>query len=300
MAVTGESKHFRYRQRELLYAGPGKTTPWGVVPDAKKVSAIIGLAKHSGVHVPGARTLEAIEREVDYDALPLWRRKALETIRAWLNAGKLEGSPRSGDGDRINEELRLAEFLCRVEDMKHFGDADDFGESRRWKQLSEVEKLDRIVRETGHLGLYLDPVQYEVIDREVDVLRVPEGRRKGIESARQMTILGPDEYIRRREAKYAPPNEAAAQFKERIEEKLWTTCYSDGQSIWADWSDLLPEEKVELLRARWIGSGCRRAISGSWSSGRWMSRKFLCRSKRHCRNPRRIGMPSGCQTLSRA
>lgn len=43
--------------------------------------------------------------------------------------------------------LALAEFLCRFEDRKHFGDAGTFGVPRRWDQFSKEQKLERIVRE---------------------------------------------------------------------------------------------------------------------------------------------------------
>ena len=79
---------------------------------------------------------------------------------------------------------------------------------------------------------------------------MPEGRRRGIESNRERLAIGPEEYERRRQEKYAPPNEAAAAFKERIEEGLWKTCYTDGAAIFADWSDLTAEVKLhELARA---------------------------------------------------
>jgi hypothetical protein len=44
-----------------------------------------------------------------------------------------------------------------------------------------------------------------------------------------------------------PPNAAAAAFKQRVEEGLWTTCFTDNESIWADWSDLTAEGKLQCL-----------------------------------------------------
>ena len=146
--------------------------------------------------------------------------------------------------------MRLAEFEARIEDHKHFGAQDDWGAHRRWEEFSEVQKLDRIVRETGSLHLHFEPREYEIIDREVDLTRVPEGRRRGIESNRERLAIGPEEYERRRQERYVPPNEAAAAFRERIEEGLWKTCFTDGAAIFADWSDLSAEVKLhELARA---------------------------------------------------
>ena len=248
--IVGIDKFDRELERykaEGLYDRP-QNTPWAEVPESKKVSALVGLARHDGP--PGAHALGAIEREVDYGQLPAWRREALEGLRAHLDAGTLDGDQPQDTRDRANYALRLAEFEARVEDYKHDGGQDDWGVYRRWKDFSEVEKLDKIVRETVSLNLHFEPREFEIIDREVDLARVPEGRRQGIESAREMTLIGPEEYQRRKEAKYAPPNEAAATFKGRIEEGLWTTCFTDGESIFADWSDLTPEAKLhELAKA---------------------------------------------------
>ncbi len=166
-----------------------------------------------------------------------------------IDAGELEGHPPRDLGDRANYALRLAEFEARIEDYKHFGGQDDWGVHHRWAEFRETQKLDKIVREAGNLHLYFEPRKYEIIDREVDLSRVPEGRRNGIESSREMTRIGPDEYERRRQERYTPPNEAAAAFKERIEEGLWKTCFTDGATIFADWSDLAAEAKLSALAA---------------------------------------------------
>jgi hypothetical protein len=229
---------------EGLYGHPQRT-PWLVVPESEKVSAIVGLARHEGP--PGAHVLAAIERDEDYEKLPPWRREALEALRARLDAGELHGDQPRDSGDSVNYALRLAEFEARVEDYRHFGGTDDWGAYRRWEDFSEEQKLDRIVRETVSLNLHFEPREYDLIDREVDLARVPEGRRKGIESGREMTRIGPEEYRRREAEKYAPPNGAAAAFKERIEDGLWTTCFTDGELIFADWSDLSAETKLHHL-----------------------------------------------------
>ncbi len=49
---------------------------------------------------------------------------------------------------------------------------------------------------------------------------------------------------------YRPPNEAAAAFRRHIEETLWTTCFTDGKTFWADWTDLTAEAMLyELAKA---------------------------------------------------
>ena len=120
--------------------------------------------------------MAAIEREVDYGKLPPWQRGPGRPAR--LDAGQLEGDQPRDLGDRANYALRLAEFEARIEDHKHFGGQDDWGVHRRWEEFSEVQKLDRIVRETGSLHLHFEPREYEIIDREVDLTRArgsPQG-----------------------------------------------------------------------------------------------------------------------------
>jgi hypothetical protein len=243
-AVAG-IEHFerwleKYKQ-DGLYNRPANT-PWAEVPEAKKVSALVGLARQE--RAPGDYALAAIEREVDHERLPPGRRAALASLRARSDAGELEGLQPRDLGDRANYALRLAEFEQRVEDYKRDGDPWQGEAPVPWAALLEVRKLDLIVQEAGWQHLHFEPQQYEVIDREVDLSRVPEGRRRGIESSREMTILGVEEYQRRRNAPYEPPNEAAAAFKARIEETLWTTCFTDGETIFADWSDLTAEAKL--------------------------------------------------------
>jgi hypothetical protein len=245
--ITGIETFERWLERykaEGLYDLPSNI-PWAEVPETEKVSSLVGLASHDGP--PGEHALAAIEREVDYDRLPPWRRQALEGIRARLDAGELEGHHTRDLWDRANYALRLAELEARVEDYKHFGGQDNWGVHRHWQDFSEVEKLDRIVWESGDLHLHSEPRLYEIIDRDVDLTRVPDGRRRGIESNRETVSIGPEEYQRRKEAKYAPPNEAAAAFKSHIEETLWTTCFTDGATYWADWSDLSAGTKLHEI-----------------------------------------------------
>jgi hypothetical protein len=224
-----------------LYDHP-KDTPWAEVPEAKKMRAIIRLARYEGA--PGEHALAAIEREVDYEKLPPWRREVLKGLRSRLDSSELVGDQANDCEDRANYALRLAEFEAQVEDYKQFGGQDDWGVHHRWADFSEEQKLDKIVREAIDLHLYFEPKEYEIIDREVTLARVPEGRRRGIENNRERLRIGEEEYERRKEAPYVPPDEASAAFKERIENGLWTTCFTDGESVFADWWDLTPESKL--------------------------------------------------------
>jgi hypothetical protein len=230
----------KYKQ-DGLYGRPNNT-PWADVAEVEKVHAIVGMAQRE--KPPGDYALAAIEREVDYASLPEGRREALESLRSRIDAGELEGHQPRDLADRANYALRLAEFEQRIEDYKRDGDPWQ-GEARiSWESLPEVRKLDLIVQESGSQHLHFEPRTHEIIDREVDLSRVPEGRRRGIENTREMTRLGPEEYRRRQEAPYVPPDEASAAFKERIENGLWTTCFTDGERVFADWSDLTAEAKL--------------------------------------------------------
>jgi hypothetical protein len=233
----------RYKE-EGRYARPANT-PWADVPEAEKVHALVGLARRE--RPPGAYSLAAIEREVEYDRLPAGRRAALEGLRSRIDAGELEGHQPRDLGDGANYALRLAEFEQRVEDYKRDGDPWQGDIPVPWAALPEVRKLDLIVQESGAQHLHFEPRQYEVIDREVDLARVPAGRRRGIEANKERLRIGHEEYERRRQAPYEPPNEAAAAFKERIEEGLWKTGFTDGAAIFADWSDLTAQAKLHHL-----------------------------------------------------
>lgn len=226
-----------------LYARP-RNTPWADVPEPDKVSAIVGLAWQEGP--AGAHALATIEREVDYGRLPPWRRAALEGLRARLDRGELAGDQLDDLRDRANYALRLAEFESRVEDCKQLGDRDARGH-RPWQAFSEAQKLDRIWKEAGRLHLDFEPRRFEVIDREVDLSRLPEGRRWAVEANREVALLGPEEYERRRQAPYQPPNEAAAEFKRRIEEGLRETHFPADGTFYDVWFDLGAEEKLHHL-----------------------------------------------------
>jgi hypothetical protein len=81
--------------------------------------------------------------------------------------------------------LRLAEFEARVEDFKQVGVIDDEVTLRRWGDLSEGEKFDRIMDQVTGLYLGSESSAYGVLFREVDMTRVPEETRREFESNRQ-------------------------------------------------------------------------------------------------------------------
>jgi hypothetical protein len=211
---------------------------WAHVPEDEKVRVLVDLAQEAGP--PGMYTLAAIEREVNVAHLPVWRHEALEGLRARADRGELEGEnpDPAYQGDRAEAAIRLAELDARIDDYKYFGVMDDRGGHHTWEALAEEEKFDRIMADLRHLHLDSEAGAYQVIGREVDMTRPLEGGR---------TNPAEEEAERQRQAKYALPNEAAAAFKSRIEEGLWTTCFTDGEKAWADWSDLIPEAKLYRL-----------------------------------------------------
>jgi hypothetical protein len=163
---------------------------WRPIPEDDKAGMIVNLGVAAGS--PGTHTLAAIEREVDYDGLSPWRREALQGVRLRLDRGELDGE--SPDpvyrGDRVNTTLRLAEFEARVQDFKQIGVGDDEVTLRRWRDLSEGEKFDRIMDEV--VGLYLgsESRAYEIIAREVDMTRAPEDPPRQFEGSRSESALG--------------------------------------------------------------------------------------------------------------
>lgn len=167
--------------------------PWAGMPEAEKVKVIVDQAAEAGP--PGAYTLEVIEREVDYGRLPPWRREAMEDLRARLDRGELDGenpNPRY-QGDRAERAMRLAELGARVEDAKQLGALDGRGQRWPWRELSEEQKLDLIAREIADLHLDTEAKAFERIDREVNLMRVPEERRQAFEEAREEAWPGPAE-----------------------------------------------------------------------------------------------------------
>jgi hypothetical protein len=165
--------------------------PWDQLPEAGKVSLLVDLAQEAGP--PGGYTLWVVEREVDYEKLPAWRRQALEQLSERFGAGELDGENPNPSymGDRAEYALRLAEFEARVEDYKHFGIADDRGIERRWQNLSEGEKFDRIMGEMRELHLESEPAAYRAIDREIDIRFAPEERRQNFGGDLQESWLSP-------------------------------------------------------------------------------------------------------------
>ena len=63
----------------------------------------------------------------------------------------------------------MAEFEAHVQDFKQFGVEDDRGAPRRWQELSEEEKFDRIVGNIRELHLENELAAYRVLGREVDI-----------------------------------------------------------------------------------------------------------------------------------
>lgn len=167
--------------------------PWAGMPEAEKVKVIVDQAAEAGP--PGVYTLEVIEREVDYGRLPPWRREALEDLRARLDRGELDGenpNPRY-QGDRTELALRLTELGARVEDARQLGALDIRGQLWPWRELSEEQKFDLIAREIADLHLDTEAKAFGLIDREVDLMRVPEERRQAFEEAREEAWPGPAE-----------------------------------------------------------------------------------------------------------
>jgi len=163
---------------------------WWPIPEDHKAGMIVNLGLEAGA--PGTHVLAAIEREVDYDGLSPWRREALQDVRMRLDRGELDGEDANPvyKGDRIHSALRLAEFEARVEDYKRVGVGDDESVRRRWGDLSEGEKFDRIMDQV--VGLYLDSESraFETIAREVDMTRAPEERRREFEGSRSENAMG--------------------------------------------------------------------------------------------------------------
>lgn len=157
--------------------------PWAEVPEAVKVRVIVDVAQEAGP--PGAYTLATIEREVDYDRLPPWRRQALEGLRARLDRGELNGEnpDPSYQGDRAELALRLAELEARVEEDKRIGLVESRDRRIPWQSLGEEEKFDLIMGDIRELHLESELGAYGVLNREVDMTRPPEGRRAPLPSA---------------------------------------------------------------------------------------------------------------------
>jgi hypothetical protein len=172
--------------RMVQTAKESDVRPWAGMPEAEKARVLVDLAAEAGA--PGGYALRVVEREVDYDLLPPWRRAALAELRARFDRGALDSENANPlyQGDRAELALRLAELEARVEDAKHIGDADpDPGRYRRWEDLHEEVKLDFILREMRELRLETESATYFVIDREVDIAHVPDKDRREFEAARQ-------------------------------------------------------------------------------------------------------------------
>jgi hypothetical protein len=156
---------------------------WAGLTEDCKAGMIVEVGLEAGA--PGAHTLGAIERGVNYGGLSPWRREALQDVRMQHDRGELHGDDAGPvyRGDRVHTALRLAEFKSRIEDYKQAGVSDDGRSFRRWSELSEKEKLGRMTDQA--IGLYLgfEPRTYEIISREVDMTHVPGERRREAEGS---------------------------------------------------------------------------------------------------------------------
>jgi hypothetical protein len=170
---------------------------WDWLPEDRKAGMIVEIGLESGA--PGTHALAAIEREVDYDRLSPWRREAMQELRSQLDKGELDGEDPNPvyRGDRVNTALRLAQLQARVEDYKQLGGEDRRGVLRRWQELSEGEKFDRIMDEVVGLDLGSEARVYDIVMREVDMTRAPEERRQAFEDGRKEAWPRPEEAIRR-------------------------------------------------------------------------------------------------------
>jgi hypothetical protein len=173
-------------EQSLRIAKQNKDGAWAKTPDDQKVGRLIEMARESGAwtdwdgygSTAGAYVLAAIEREVDYAKLSPWRRDGLQRLRRELDgAGGAGNSPYATDEkDRFGTALRTAEFEATIQDYKHFGDMVDRPVRLPWTELTMEEKLARVNRAIGDLGLDGESKPVEIISREVDLARVPEHR----------------------------------------------------------------------------------------------------------------------------
>ena len=170
--------------------------PWAWVREDRKAGMIVELGLESGT--PGTHTLAAIEREVDYDELRPWRREALQDVRRRQDRGELDGEHPHPSylGDRTDFALRLAQFETHVEDFKQLGARDDRDIPRRWQELNEGERFDRIMDEAIGLKLDSESRAYEILAREVDMTRTPGEHPQLFEDGRKEAWPGPEESAR--------------------------------------------------------------------------------------------------------
>ena len=176
-------------EESLRIARESQERPWAEIPEDHKVGRLIEMARDSGAWVdwwddlvgttPGAHLLETIEREVDYAKLSPWRREGLERLRERVDAGE---NPYAADrSDRVGYALRTTELEAIIQDYRHSGDTAQRPVQLPWAELREEEKLDRLERAIGYLSLDGESKAVDIINREVDLARVPEDRRRAIE-----------------------------------------------------------------------------------------------------------------------
>jgi hypothetical protein len=208
--------------------------PWAEVPEDMKVSVLVDMAQEAGP--PGAYTLAAIEREVDYGKLPPWRRDGLERLRDRLDRGEFDGeNPNpSYQGDRAELALRLTELEARVAGDKRVGheeSSEDWHWS--WREVPEADKFDLVMGHIRELHLESQAAAYHVLGREVDLKSVRKDQWWEFEDGR-------------REAWPRPAADASAF--DRLAADPRRQWYADGHGDgMAAWEDLSVSRQIEFL-----------------------------------------------------
>ena len=131
------------------------------------------------IAVPGAAKLEAVERNIDYAALPAVQREMLEDLRARLDAGQLEGAQTDHKdlvGMGLARVVGVGEFeqglkWCKEEEDRPWAEVPEGVKVRVPVDLSQVH---------GPPGAYV----LEAIKREVDYGQLPSWRREALEGLR--------------------------------------------------------------------------------------------------------------------
>ena len=208
--------------------------PWAEVPEDVKAAVLVDMAEDAGP--PGAYTLSAIEREVDYGKLPPWRRDGLERLRDRLDRGELDGeypNP-SYQGDRAELALRLTELEARVASDKRVGheeSSEDWHWS--WREVPEADKFDLVMGHIRELHLESQAAAYLVLGREVDLKSVRKDQWWEFEDGR-------------REAWPRPA--ADASVFDRLAADPRRQWYADGHGDgMAAWEDLSVSRQIEFL-----------------------------------------------------
>jgi hypothetical protein len=194
--------------------------PWANVPEAVKVELLVDAAQ--GNRAPAGFVLEAIEREVDFRQLPTWRREALEGLRDRIGPPGIDArNPQpSYLQDDAGYALQMAELEALVEEYKQLGAPDADGRRWPWNELSEEQKLSEIQVDIANLDLEEFGRAYELVDREVDMTRVPDWQRQSIERHREEAGLPPRAAPRAVNLEAAGPGAAPSDYDRMIAESM--------------------------------------------------------------------------------